>query len=61
MENTGKIKVLQDKIVKWTETQSWLLDLYIAERIGKGEFKGRYDGLQEDIDEFKREIYELVN
>lgn len=61
MENINKIKILQDKIMQWTEMQNWALDLYMGKQINKEEYKGRCDSLQEDIEGFKKEIHRLAN
>ena len=59
MEST-KIKVLQDKIAQWNDTQSELLNRYMSGEISKEEFQGRNNNLNEDIDGFKKEIHELT-
>lgn len=59
--NMKNIKILQDKILQWTEMQNWTLDLYMAKNISKEEYKGRWHNLQEDIEKFKKEIHQLAN
>lgn len=55
-----KIKVLNNKIVQWSEMQSELLNSYMNGKISKNEYKERYNNLDEDIHEFKLEINELI-
>lgn len=55
-----KIKVLNDKIVQWSTMQSELLNFYMNGKIEKNEYKERYNNLDEDINEFKLEIHELI-
>lgn len=54
-----KVKTLQNKIVQWTEMQNELFDQCMAGMISKEEYKERNNVLSEDIDGFKKEIYEL--
>ena len=53
------IKTLQEKILQWTEMQNELFDQVMKGIITKEEYKERNDRLNEDIDAFKKEIYEL--
>lgn len=55
-----KIKVLNNKIMQWVEMQSKLLDLYLEGKIEKNEYKERYNNLDDDINNFKLEIHELI-
>ena len=55
-----KIKVLNNKIVQWSEMQSELLNSYMNGKISKNEYKERYNNLDKDIHEFKLEINELI-
>ena len=56
---TENIKTLQANIVQWTEMQNKLFDQVMKGIITKEEYKERNDSLSEDIDTFKKEIYEL--
>ena len=55
-----KIKVLNNKIMQWVEMKSKLLDLYLEGKIEKNEYKERYNNLDDDINNFKLEIHELI-
>lgn len=54
-----KIKTLQNNIVQWTEIQNELFDRVMAGDISKEEYKERNNNLNQDINEFKKEIHEL--
>lgn len=58
--NELKINILNDKIVQWSEMQNKLLDSYMNGEISKNEYKEKYNNLDEDINEFKLEIHELI-
>ena len=60
MNNTEKIKALQDVTLQWTEMQNDLFDHMMKGVIGEEEYKERNAILNEYIDEFKIEIHELA-
>lgn len=60
MRNDNLLKMLNDKIVQWTEMQNKLLNSYMKGEISKNEYKRRYNNLDEDINGFKLEINELI-
>lgn len=55
-----KIKILNNKIMQWSTMQSELLNSYMNGKISKNEYKGKFNNLQNDINEFKFEIHELI-
>ena len=55
-----KIEILNNKIMQWSTMQSELLNSYMNGKISKNEYKGKYNNLDKDINEFKFEIHELI-
>ena len=59
MENTGKIRILQNNIVQWSNMQNDLFERCMEGLITKEEYKARSNKLYEYINETKKEIHEL--
>lgn len=55
----NKIETLQNKILQWVDMQQELFDQCMGGIISKEEYKERNNVLSEDINTFKKEIYEL--